>query len=376
MARERIIFLSAKNPFSKKDWSGIPYFMMQALQQEYEVDYITSPSFDGLKKAGYYFGKLTHLLTRRKYIFDYGLIMALFYGRHYSQVLKNKSRYKFIFVPAGLTEIAFLNTPIPIVSFGDCSTVQLFDYYPALNDIASLSKAEVNSIEQRAFNKVTLAFFSSSWASDFVQKHFKTNHVATVPFGSNISKLVEIKDKSITLTACNLLFVGVDWERKGGDVALSILHTLLERKIDARLTVIGCVPPKGNLRHVRVIEKLDKNSAKGEDEFITILNHTDFFILPTHADCTPLVIAEAFSAGVPVLATRTGGISSLVRDGFNGFLFEPNQAQGYVEKITQLMNDPVQYKLISQNCVQSYTTTLNWSRWAEEVKKITATYLN
>ena len=351
--------------------------MMQALQKEYEVEYMPAPSFKILRRVGYYFGKLINLLTGRKYIFDYGIIMAMCYGWHYSGLLKQKVGYKFIFVPAGLSEIAFLNTKIPIVSFGDCSTLQLFNYYPSLYNVSAISSREIDFVEHRAFNKVTLAFFSSSWASDFVSHHFKFNRVATVPFGSNIVRLTEIPSRQLSQEKCNLLFVGVDWERKGGEIALKILHTLIEKNIDAHLTVIGSAPPPGSdLKNVRVIEKLDKDSVKGEEAFVAILNQINFFILPTRADCTPIVIAEAFSAGVPVLATNTGGIPSLVSEGVNGFMFAQDDVQGYVQRITQLINAPLQYERISQNCIQSYNTTFNWQQWAAKFKRITATHLS
>jgi len=376
MVRERIIFLSAKDPFSTRDWSGIPYFMMQALQKEYDVEHVQAPSFRFLRTAGYYFGKFINLLTGRKYIFDYGIVLAWFYGRHYSGLLKRRDGYKFIFVPSGLSEIAFIKTNIPIISFGDCSILQLFDYYPSLNNVLRFSAREVSFVEQNAFNKVTLAFFSSSWATDFVKQYFKVNGVDTIPFGCNIKQLAEVPPKRLSQNECNLLFVGVDWERKGGELSLKILQALIEKKIEARLTIIGCAPPSGSdLSHARVIEKLDKDSAEGEREFVAILKRTNFFILPTRADCTPIVIAEAFSAGVPVLATNTGGIPSLVSEGFNGFMFAQDDVQGYVKRIIQLMNDPLQYGMISQNCIQSYSTTFNWQRWAEEFKRITATHL-
>jgi glycosyltransferase involved in cell wall biosynthesis len=377
MVKERIVFLSAKNPFSKRDWSGIPYFMMQALQKEFEVEYISAPSFDLLKKLGYYFGKLIFQITGKKYIFDYGLIMAWFYGRHYTRQLRDKYGYKFVFVPAGLTEVAFLNTSIPIISFGDCSTLQLFNYYPSLKNVSTVSIREVDSVEQRAFNKIAVAFFSSSWASEFVKQRFKINNVATVPFGSNRVGLKVIQGRKLSEKGCQLLFVGVDWERKGGDVAIKILRSLLENEIAAGLTIIGCIPPAGcDLSNVNVIEKLDKDSDEGESVFMSILDQTDFFILPTQADCTPIVIAESFSAGVPVLTTDTGGISSLIREGNNGFLFRQNDVHAYVERIMLLMKAPLQYEIISQNCVQSYVTTFNWERWVEEFKKTTDIHLN
>lgn len=377
MIKERIVFLSAKNPFSKRDWSGIPYFMMQALRREFEVEYITAPSFEFLKKLGYYFGKLILVFTGKKYVFDYGLIIAWFYGRHYSRQLRDKYDFKFVFVPAGLTEIAFLKTNIPIISFGDCSTLQLFDYYPSLKNVSRVSIREVDYVEQKAFDKIALAFFSSSWASEFVKEHFKIKNVAIVPFGSNILKRSEIRGRKLSENGCHLLFVGVDWERKGGDVALKILGSLIENQIDAHLTILGCIPPFGyDLLNVNVIERLDKNSAEGENEFMAILDQTDFFILPTRADCTPIVIAESFSAGVPVLTSDTGGVSSLIKEGYNGFLFGQGDVQAYVKRIILLMKAPLQYEVISQNCMEDFITTFNWQRWVEEFKKTTESHSN
>jgi glycosyltransferase involved in cell wall biosynthesis len=95
-----------------------------------------------------------------------------------------------------------------------------------------------------------------------------------------------------------------------------------------------------DLKKVRVIEKWDKDSVESEEEFVSILNQTDFFILPIQMDCSPIVIAEAFSTGVPVLSTDTGG-----SDGINRFLFAQEDVQGYVQRITQLMNVPLQSRL-------------------------------
>ena len=48
-----------------------------------------------------------------------------------------------------------------------------------------------------------------------------------------------------------------------------------------------------------------------------------FLVLPTQADCTPLVIAEANAFGVPCLVSVLGGLPTLVQDGQNGRLYPP-----------------------------------------------------
>lgn len=377
MERPRIIFLSEKDPLSKKDWSGIPYFMYHALQKWYNVEHIKAPSFRTIKLLGYYFGKVFSFFTGKKYIFDYGLILAWCFGRYYSRALKYKQGYAFIFVPAGLTEIAFIETKIPIIGFGDCSIVQLFNYYPSLNDASSLSVRELRYVELKALNKLQLALFSSSWASDFVKHEFKFERTSTIPFGSNITLSPKTKDRAPSLERCNLLFVGVDWKRKSGDTVLKIHQSLVEKGIKSSLTIIGSTPPLNTKLsdNIHIIDNLDKDSIDGERKFVSILEQTDFFLLPTLADCTPIVIAEAFSAGIPVLASRTGGIPSMVQSESNGFLFDPSDVNGYVEKIMELLKNPTKYNTISKKCIISSNETYNWNRWAEEVRNASIAYI-
>lgn len=53
-----------------------------------------------------------------------------------------------------------------------------------------------------------------------------------------------------------------------------------------------------------------------------------------------LVVIEAMSHGVPVIASRTGSLSEVVDDGLNGLLFEPGNARDLAEKIAYLWNRP------------------------------------
>jgi hypothetical protein len=184
--RKKIIFLSAKNPYSKKDWSGIVFFMMASLNHFYDVEHLQAPEFVGLKKFGHRVGKLLSFFLKKKYIFDYGKIMSWVYGAYYSRKLRDREDALFLFVPAGLTEISRVKTKIPIVAVGDCSTLQLLDYYPALKNVSSISKKEIESVERTALKKCCKIIFSSDWASSFVTKHFNVA-ATTIPFGSNIA---------------------------------------------------------------------------------------------------------------------------------------------------------------------------------------------
>jgi glycosyltransferase involved in cell wall biosynthesis len=67
----------------------------------------------------------------------------------------------------------------------------------------------------------------------------------------------------------------------------------------------------------------------------------DILVVPSvWPENSPLVIHEAFLAGVPVIASRIGGIPELVEHGRNGLLFEPGNATALHKEIARLLDDP------------------------------------
>jgi len=65
----------------------------------------------------------------------------------------------------------------------------------------------------------------------------------------------------------------------------------------------------------------------------------DLFVLPSTMETFPLVILEAMYAGLPIVATRVGGISDIVEDGVNGFLVSPNDHEQLYHSCLRLLKD-------------------------------------
>src|SRR5262249_43667081 len=148
--------------------------------------------------------------------------------------------------------------------------------------------------------------------------------VVFIPFGANIEDVPPLAEALAPRAGppCRLLFVGRQWKRKGGDMAFAILTTLLQRGVDAELTVVGSVPP-GGATHPRltVIPYLDKEVPEDRRRIRNLFLNSHFFVLPTQADCSPIAICEANAFGLPVLTTDVGGVPSLIKSGRNGFMF-------------------------------------------------------
>lgn len=75
------------------------------------------------------------------------------------------------------------------------------------------------------------------------------------------------------------------------------------------------------------------------DDVADLLRASDLFVLPTHEDLLPTVVAEAMGTGLPVLASAVGGLEEMVDDGVTGFLFPPGDIQALASLCIDLLTD-------------------------------------
>jgi glycosyltransferase involved in cell wall biosynthesis len=75
-------------------------------------------------------------------------------------------------------------------------------------------------------------------------------------------------------------------------------------------------------------------------EVTALMKKHDAFVLPSYMDTSPYALAEAMAAGLPVVASRVGGIPDMVTDGETGILVEPKSVESLVQGIKRLYADP------------------------------------
>ncbi|GGG62550.1 glycosyltransferase family 4 protein [Hymenobacter glacieicola] len=344
----RIAFLTSTDPHSRRSWSGLHYMISQSLEAHVgEVDYLGPVSLRFLFALGDRVNKVVGKLTKGgRYHYSISVLTSRLYAGIFARKLK-KGKYDLIFAPAGYTEFAFLETELPIVYCCDSTITQLIDYYPGLSSLLPVSKRELAYIEQRAITRADLLIYSSQWAANSAINDFRApaSKVEVVPFGANFPVVLprqEVLARPRT-PQCKLLFVGVEWNRKGGEIAFNTLVELNNRGVDAHLTICGCVPPAGFTHEkLTVIPFLDKNKEAEMQRMVQLYKEADFFLLPTRAECAAIAFCEASSFGVPSFTTDTGGIADFVEEGINGYRLS-SQATGadFAQAIQAVFENPV-----------------------------------
>jgi glycosyltransferase involved in cell wall biosynthesis len=130
-----------------------------------------------------------------------------------------------------------------------------------------------------------------------------------------------------------ILFVGGDFNRKGGPALLAAMRGPLGERCHLEIATQSEVPCQPN---VTVHRGLKANSSA----LLQLFAKADIFVLPTQADALALVLMEAAAAALPVVTTNVGGLSEAVRADESGFVVPPGDQAALEGALGALAEDP------------------------------------
>lgn len=370
----RVAYLTGTDPLDRRNWAGVHYYMLKHLGKVFDevvpLGPAKSPMLRASRHAAYRLNELSLRLSGTRYDVHHNFLVSHAYARFFGKKLRAQS-FDLVFAPAGTGPGGLLRTDVPIIYFGDATVGNLRDYYPEFTNLHPWSQRESDWIERQALREADKYLFSSEWALNSAVRNYGADpeKVDVLSFGANVERIPSsVLGSKSDLSICQLLFLGAGWACKGGQIALEALRDLRARGVAVHLTVCGCVPPETD-PDMTVIPFLNKNKPEELARIEQLLAESHFMLLPTRADCTPVVFCEAAAYGLPVVTTATGGVASVVREGINGFAL-PHQAKGgaYADVIAATLADPERYQALVLSSRQEYETRLNWQTFARRVR--------
>jgi len=149
-------------------------------------------------------------------------------------------------------------------------------------------------------------------------------------------------------TARRLISVGRLASVKAYDVLLRAFAQASHNRPRLRLTLVGDGPERGSLE--RLAERLcissSVNFAGFRDDVPDLLAQQDMFVMSSQHEGISIAILEAMRAGLPVVATRVGGVPDTVVDGVTGVLVPPDDAPRMAATIDRLLECPSSLRAI------------------------------
>lgn len=375
----QLAYVTPYDPHDINNWSGLAYYIARSLQNEsVSVDYVGP-----LKEqfAGKLLGKYKrhyHELFHKKYLKDPEPFILKNYANQVLQKL-TKLNYDVVFSPTSIP-IAYLESKQPTAFWADATFAGVLDFYPHYSNLCQETIRQGHLMETLALGRAKLAIYASDWAAKTAIERYGADpaKVKVVPFGANIEDEktldeVEILVKSRSTKVCKLLLLGVDWFRKGGDVAFKVAQKLNESGLRTELTVVGCQPileePLPDF--IKPLGFISKSTPEGKQRISQLIAESHFLIVPSQAECYGIVFCEANSLAVPCLATNVGGIPTIIKDDINGKLFNRSaDIDEYCNYITILFTNYSRYQQLALSAFQEYQVRLNWSVAAKTVKRL------
>jgi glycosyltransferase involved in cell wall biosynthesis len=372
----RAAYVTTTDPTDIRGWSGTYHHVAKALvEQSIALDYVgpLQKRYERLLKAkeGFY-----RYALRRRHPRDREPLVARHYARQIQERLRPEQDLVF---GVGTIPISYLECEAPIVVWTDATFAGLLDFYPMYTDVSASTIRSGNAMEAAALHRCRLAIYSSDWAAESAVADYglDPSRVAVVPFGANMEVGLTPEEAEAVVAArqngsCRLLFVGVEWDRKGGDRAIAIADALNAAGLRTKLEVVGSWP--GRVAVPPFVNRLgfvDKTSPEGRSRLRELFLRSHFFLLPARADCSPVVLNEAAAHALPVLATRVGGIPTIVRDGSTGRLFDRDaDATEYCTFVLESLSDATLYRRLALGSLEEYRTRLNWRVAGSEVRRL------
>jgi len=185
--------------------------------------------------------------------------------------------------------------------------------------------------------------------SPYVERTLGSCTSASIYYVENPVSEVFFQSKSKPEMGECILFVGSIERRKGLDVLIDAFGRLHRGKVATaqELVIVGPTVEQAYADSLRprietfgLGRKIRFSGFLFPDALTKIYSRASFLVLPSIEETSPMCVAEAMAAGLPIVATKAGGTPSMVEDGMNGFLVEPGDAHGLAKRMETLLNSP------------------------------------
>ncbi|HBA67258.1 MAG TPA: hypothetical protein DCZ48_13975 [Methylococcaceae bacterium] len=205
--------------------------------------------------------------------------------------------------------------------------------FPAFyeDECGYLKKALVRYFLERASALIVL---TESWKDAYAQ--FRPRKLVVVPNFVALQPLNKEPDRP------TLVFLGRLTQEKGFFDLLNAIALLQNRYPDLLVRICGegdFIIIKELLRQLNILNLVRLEGWVDGDLKRQMLCNASVFVLPSYVEGLPMGVLEAMSCGLPVIATRVGGIPDIIEHEVNGILVESGHPKELADQIARLLSD-------------------------------------
>lgn len=248
--------------------------------------------------------------------------------------------------------------------------------FSRLSNLSPLGLYLCRQTIRQGLERAALSLFPAVWSAEAALKYYSVpEKIGVLPFGANMEdpgaevaarrSIARIKDKG----RVDLIFVGKDWNHKGGDIAVETTLELCRRGINACLHIVGALPPNPiNADCIKTYGLLDKADENDRRMLEQLYHSADIFILPSSNEGFVISALEAAAYGLPALAYDTIGVTTAVKNNESGVLLPLGESEkAYADIVENWLSNPTIYARLVKGARQHYEQTANWQKSVSEL---------
>jgi glycosyltransferase involved in cell wall biosynthesis len=249
------------------------------------------------------------------------------------------------------------------------ATPQLLDRYGLWYNAPAASK--LNPIEllkhqhvRRVYGGATYLLPWSRWVRDSLVHDYGVDEkkIRVVPPGIDLKKWSGAGTHGTPHGAkTRILFVGGEFERKGGDLLVNVAARPEFRDCEFHIVT------RSSVRNAGANVVVHANLAANSPALITLYEDANIFALPTRADVFSIAGLEAMAMGLPVIITNVGGTAEIVRDNENGYVIPVDDEHALADKLLRLVKNTDLRKQLGEKGRKIVETDFNLDKIADVI---------
>ena len=148
-----------------------------------------------------------------------------------------------------------------------------------------------------------------------------------------------------------ILLVGFPWFLKGVDILIKAFNKISEQFPEYKLKIVGYCPEERSYYEnlAKKNSQIELCNAVAHKEIISLMTECSLFILASRTEAMGRVLLEAMASKKPIIASNVDGIPTVIKDGFNGLLFEKENVDDLADKIRTILSDKKLAERLAEN---------------------------
>lgn len=240
------------------------------------------------------------------------------------------------------------------------------EYPPWVQFLSKEDKKRWLKLETESYRNATMVFTSSNHTRDSMINDYGVNEekVVTVYEGANIKELPTFEKDYSKKT---ILFIGKDFDRKGGSTLVRAFKEVKKEIRDAKLIIAGSTPFI-NGKDITVKGYISRN------ELLQLYKDASVFAMPSICEPFGIVFLEAMAYKTPCIGTTIDAMPEIIEDGRTGFLVPPGDYKQLADKLMLLLEDENLMKRMGEQGRKRVEKYFTWDlvvdRMTEQFEKL------